>query len=76
MWGGRHGGGGRCPRVPPPGWGVYGGYCTTPAGPADAEAMAVGWPGGGAWEAAIPACTHPDRFASIVLVTVEVHPTG
>ena len=29
----------------------------------------------GAWKAAITACTHPDRFASIVLVTVEVHPS-
>jgi polyhydroxybutyrate depolymerase len=29
----------------------------------------------GAWKAAITACTHPDRFASIVLVTVELHPS-
>jgi polyhydroxybutyrate depolymerase len=29
----------------------------------------------GAWKTAITACTHPDRFASIVLVTVEVHPS-
>jgi polyhydroxybutyrate depolymerase len=28
----------------------------------------------GAWKAAVTACTHPDRFASIALVTVEVHP--
>ena len=28
----------------------------------------------GAWKAAVTACAHPDRFASIALVTVEVHP--
>jgi len=28
----------------------------------------------GAWKAAVTACAHPDRFASIALVAVEVHP--
>lgn len=28
----------------------------------------------GAWKAALEGCQHPDRFASIALVTVEVHP--
>ena len=28
----------------------------------------------GAWRSALTACRHPDRFASIALVTVEVHP--
>ncbi len=30
----------------------------------------------GAWKAAVTACAHPDRVASIALVTVEVHPGG
>lgn len=30
----------------------------------------------GAWKAAITACTVPDTFASLGLVTVEVHPSG
>ena len=28
----------------------------------------------GAWRSALTGCRHPDRFASIALVTVEVHP--
>ena len=28
----------------------------------------------GAWRSALTACRHPERFASIALVTVEVHP--
>jgi polyhydroxybutyrate depolymerase len=30
----------------------------------------------GAWKSALEVCQHPDRFASAVLVTVEVHPRG
>ena len=30
----------------------------------------------GAWKAAVTACAHPDRIASIALVTVEVRPGG
>jgi polyhydroxybutyrate depolymerase len=30
----------------------------------------------GAWKAAVTACAHPDRIASVALVTVEVHPGG
>lgn len=30
----------------------------------------------GAWKAAVTACTHPDRFAAIGLVAVEVHPVN
>lgn len=30
----------------------------------------------GAWKSAVTACAHPDRFASVALVTVEVHPPG
>lgn len=30
----------------------------------------------GAWKAALTTCQHPGRFASVALVTVEVHPPG
>ena len=49
---------------------VAAGYCVDP-GRIHLAGMSLG-----AWKSAITACTEPERYASIALVTVEVHPPG